>query len=91
MLKTEADGLDYFQIARAKSTIRNVNDKYALLSPEYKTAGTNPGRNPKPTTDPNEAPDYPPFYQNAVIPALNWAISNQPSEYRYIRLHLQPG
>ena len=70
--------LNYFQIARAKSIIRTVNEKYNLLTSYYKTYGTNPGTSATPQNPPN----YPPFYQNGVIPALNWAISQMPSEYQ---------
>ncbi|MDE6385884.1 MAG: hypothetical protein K2L36_07065, partial [Eubacterium sp.] len=80
--------LNYFQIARAKSIIQTVNNKYNLLTDYYKTFGTNPGT----SATPNNPPNYPPFYQNGVIPALQWYLNTQlPSEYQQYPIEAPTG
>lgn len=80
--------LSYFQIARAKSIIATVQNKYNLLTDYYKTYGTNPGT----SATPNNPPNYPPFYQTGVIPALQWYLSTQlPSEYQQYQIEAPTG
>ena len=80
--------LNYFQIARAKSIITTVNNKYNALTDYYKSYGTNPGTSATPQNPPN----YPPFYQNGVIPALNWYIQTQlPKDYQQYPIEAPTG